>query len=829
MRQFGNREQVESEVAANVRAGHRDARRADLWDAFRQDVRYALRQLRLSPQFALIATATLALGIGATVSIFSVVNGVLLRPLPYDGADRIVVIAESQDAGSRDASGTTSYVLFEDLQKQAKSLEAVAVFDGWSPAITGSGDAQRLAGSFVTSGIFDVFRIHPVLGRPMLPEDNVESAPRRVWISWKMWQTRFGGAPDVIGKHILLNANSMEITGVLPRDFTPPGEEMSTDVWSNNYRDAGDSRDSRYLNVVARIRPGVTLDQTRAELRTLSLRLQKDFPKDNAGEWTLAFPIRDLVVGGRTRGPILLLMLSSALVLLIACANISNLLLARGAQRARELSVRIALGTTRTRLIRQLVTESVVLAAAGTLMAMPIAWIAVRTLVQLSPPAIRSQPIGMNAPVLAFSIVAALLSALLFGVLPALRSTRTDVQSTLREEGRTSTSMRARRMRSTLAVVQLALALALVSSAGLLIKSFRNVMAVDPGIRTENLFVASLNLPASRYKGEAMPRFFDELIAKVEAIPGVTEAAITSVVPLGGKWDRVTVDTGNVRDVTNPPQGDRFVVSDGYFSAMGIHLKEGRLFTREDRAGSPLSVIVDEVFAKKLRPGGRAIGARIHMPGNDSSATVIGIVGHVKSYGLDAESGGGLYVSQEQYPWRWMNIVARTTSDPLSITAAVREAVHSLDSDQPIFDVNTVGQFMADRTAVRRFVVALLSAYAAVALMMAAVGLYGVIAYGVTQRQREFGIRLALGATPARIIRMVMTESGALTLAGVLTGTVIAVAAGRLLAGLLFHVPALDPLIASTAAGTLALAAALATWIPARRAARADPLTSLRS
>jgi putative ABC transport system permease protein len=436
----------------------------------------------------------------------------------------------------------------------------------------------------------------------------------------------------------------------------------------------------------------------------------------------------------------------------------------------------------------------------------------------------------MNGPVIAFSLLTAFASALLFGVLPALRSTRTDVQSTLREEGRTSTSARARRMRSVLAVVQLALALALVSSAGLLIKSFRNVMAVDPGVNTSNVFVASLNLPAAKYTGEAMPAFFNTLIARLNAIPGVKQAAVSSVVPFGGNWDRVGVDTGFVRDVDNPPEGDRYVVSNNYFSTMGIALKQGRLFDSRDRAGGALSVIIDEAFASGQlhRPGVAALGARIKMPGNDSSATVIGVVNHVKHYGLDAESKGQLYVTHDQYPYRWMNIVARTANDPLAITPQVRAAVHSLDSDQPIYDVDTVADFLVARSAVRRFVVALLSAYAAIALALAAVGLYGVVAYGVAQRQREFGIRLALGASPMGVVRMVLREGLLLVVIGVVFGALLSVAAGRLLAGLLFHVGTADPVTALVAALTLAAAAGVASWIPARRAAKADPLTSLR-
>ncbi|HEX6694896.1 MAG TPA: ABC transporter permease, partial [Longimicrobiales bacterium] len=398
-RQFGNASRVRSELRQIDQARIREARRSDFVDGLRQDVLYALRQLRMSPLFAAVAITTLALGISATVSIFSVLNAVLLRPLPYDGAERIVTIAESDDPSSRDAAGTTSFVLFEDLAKQTSTLEAVAVFDGWSPTVTGAGEAERLRGSFVTSGIFDVFRIRPELGRVMLPEDNVVGAPPRAWISWDMWQSRFAGDRAILGRALLLNDRSFEITGVLPRGFVPPGEEMWNDVWGNNYRDDNDTRGSRYLNVVARMKPGVTLEQTRSELRRFSAQLAQDYPLDNAGRHTLAFPLRDLVVGGGTRGPMLLLMIAAAVVLLIACANVSNLLLARGAARGRELSVRLALGTTRRRLIRQLVTESIVLGVIGTALALPLAVAVMRFLVELAPEGVRSQPIAMDGTV----------------------------------------------------------------------------------------------------------------------------------------------------------------------------------------------------------------------------------------------------------------------------------------------------------------------------------------------------------------------------------------------------------------------------------------------
>ena len=828
MRQFGDADKVQAEVAGLVRMRQREERRADMLDALRQDVKYAFRQLRMSPMFAFIAVLTLALGISATVSIFSVVQAVLLRPLPYADADRIMLIGESDDPSRGNPRTTTSYVLFDDLRERIPAFESLAVFDGWSPTLTGAGDPERLKGSFVTAGIFDVFRINPVLGRRMLPSDNVENGPKLVWISWQLWQSRYSGDRNVIGRTMTLNGTAREIAGVLPRDFVPPGGEMATDVWGNNYRDDNDKRGSRYLNIVSRLRPDAVEEQVRAQLRALSIQIAQDDPVHSKDTWIMMFPIRELVIGGNTRGPVLILMLSAAVVLLIACANVSNLLLARGSYRARELSIRAALGTTRGRLVRQLVTESVVLALIGTAVALPAASLSIRVLLRFAPEGIRTQPIGMHPVVLLFSLGAALLAALLFGVFPALRNTRSGVQATLREEGRNATSARAQRVRGALAVTQLSFALALVLSAGLLLKSFRNVLSVDPGIDPRNVFTASLNLP-SRYDGEAAPAFLNALNERIKALPGVRSAAVTSIVPLGGSWDRISVDTGNVRDIQDAPEADRYVVSPEYFGTMSVTLKRGRLFDAQDRSGSAPVAVVDEVFARRLRPNGDVLGARLGVPGHDSMATVVGVVRHVKHYGLDAESQGQIYVSHNQYPWRWMHIVARTDGDALALTGQVRATVRSLDSDQPIYDVNTLELHMADRTASRRFVLSLLAAFAGIALGLAAIGLYGVIAYSAAQRRREFGIRLALGATPPMLLRMVMKESAALVVMGISTGLLLAAGGAKVLRGLLFHVSTTDPAVVAGAALLLMLTAAVASWVPARRASGVDPLTSIRA
>jgi putative ABC transport system permease protein len=579
--------------------------------------------------------------------------------------------------------------------------------------------------------------------------------------------------------------------------------------------------------VIARLAPGVSLDAARAEMAGITDQLVKEYPNDYKGVSAVIFPFRELLIGSRTRGPILLLMLASALVLLIACANTSNLLIARGTYRAKEFAIRTALGTTRRRLVRQLLTESVVLGAVGAVLGLGSAAVGVRALVRMAPSVIQTQNITLDPTVLTFALLCAFAAAIVFGLLPALRAGRYDVQKVLREEGRGSTSASARHVRGGLAVVQLSLALSLVLSAGLLIKSFARVMQVSPGIRPDHLLTLFISLPGAKYDDTKVVPFYEELIARVQNTAGVVSAAGTSIVPFSGGWDRITVDTGTAKIAdAELPEGDRYVVSASYFQTMGIPLMRGRTFAPSDASGPPVAV-VDEVFARKVAHNGNALGVRIGVPGLDSAATIVGIVGHVKHYGLDAESGGQIYVDHVQYPYRFLSLAIRTQGDPAAFTSTMRSVLRSLDPDLPMSSVKTVEAFMADRTATRRFVLALLGVFAAVALLLAAVGLYGVIAYTIAQRRREFGIRLALGASPGSLVQMVMREGGMLVGIGIVSGSALALAGGQLLRSLLFGVSPLDLSVLLGAAAFLTSVAALAAWLPARRAASADPLETL--
>ena len=824
-RQFGDEQQVRSEVRALLT----DSRKARLMEELRQDIRFAIRQLFSAPLFALVATLTIGLGIGATTAIFSVVRAVLLRPLPYANADRIVLLGESDNLTEKDARTTTSYLNYEDWKQRARSFEAMAVFDGWSPTLTGQGAAERLAGSRVTSDLFRIFQLQPLLGRAMLPGDNVANGPRIVWISESFWRGRLAADPNVIGKTITLNGNPREIVGVLPR-FHAPNSELGEDVWVPTALDDADGRGARYLNVAALLKPGIPIEAARAEMKQITAQLTREYPEQMAGSHALVFPLRDLVVGGTTRGPVLLLMLASAMVLLIACANTSNLLIARGSYRAKEFAIRMALGTGRGRLVRQLLTESVVLASVGTALGLGIALAGLRFLVGLAPQTIRAQNVGIDGAVLLFAIGSAFVAAIAFGLLPALRASTGDLQATLREEGRGSTSARSLRVRGVLAVAQLSLALALLVGAALMLRSFQRVLDIDPGIKGDNFITMTLFVPSSRYTNEEVTRFFEELVARASEVPGVENATVASTIPFSGGWDRITVDTGTTRGVLNAqlPEGDRFMVSPGYFSTMGIGLLEGRYLSSTDRFDAPRVAVVDEVFARKVARHGTALGVRIGVPGSDSAATIVGVVNHVKTYGLDLESGGQIYVSHVQYPWAWMSLIARS-DNPMAMVSPLRNLVRTMDPNLAVFDVKPLYEMMAERTAPRRFVLALLGSFAVIALVLASVGLYGVIGYTIAQRQREFGIRLALGATPRSLIRMVMSEGMLLAAIGIPLGIGLTIAGTRLVRSLLFGVTAFDVPSTLLAVGVLGATALLATWIPARRAASVDPLQTMQT
>jgi putative ABC transport system permease protein len=827
LREFGDVQRITGACHDIGRQRERDTRIKEWLASVADDAAFGWRSLRRAPGFATVAVLTLALGIGATSAIFSVVSAVLLRPLPYADGSRVVHIGEAERIRSG-VGGTTSYPNFDDWRHASRSFTAMAMYDGWNPTLTGLGEPTRIKASDVTASVFDVLRVAPVLGRPILTADNEPGAEPVVLISHGLWRARFGGDPAVIGRTIALGARPMPIVGVLPAGLRGP-PELDGEVWGNFVPDARDGRGGRSKDVIARLKPRVSLEAARAEMRAIAARLEKAYPQHNNGMTVIVDPIRELFVGGVEK-PLLLLMGASMLVLLIACANLSGLLVARGVARTREFAIRAALGAGSARAVRQLLTESLLLAMLGGVAGVLLASWATRALVRLAPAAVREQGVSLDARVLAFATLVTLSAGILFGLVPAIRAGRVELQAALKEGARGARGTGAR-LRGGLVVAQLALAVTLLADAGLLLRSFAELQRVEPGIRPDRMLTFSLDLPGARYPDKAQQSaFFERLARDLAATPAVQAVAVSSILPFHGNFDRIAVEIEGSPKLQGAlmPEGDRYIVNTGYFAAMGIPLERGRAFSSADRYETPLVAVVDEVFARRAFAGRDPIGVRMKLPGRDSLATIVGIVGHVKHYGLDQESGGQIYMSHLQYPWRWMSVAVRAAGSPLLLAPAAKRTVRSLDPTLAVYGVGTMDEHMAELGQGRRFVLTLLGVFAAVAIVMAAVGLYGVIAYSVTQRRQEIGIRVALGARVADVTRLVLRQGAALTVAGVVLGLGAAMAGGRLVAGLLFGVGARDPVVFGAVAMVLAVVALAASYVPARRAAAVDPVEVLR-
>lgn len=805
----------------------RDARGTRLLESLAQDLRYGARALRKRPGFTAVAVLTLALGVGATASVFSAVEGVLLRPLPYAAAERIVHIGERRES-STGAGGTTSYDNFADWQRLAHSFSAMGLAAGWAPTLTGRGEPTRVSVARVTSGIFDVFHVQPYLGRAITPSDAAPGAPTVLVLSYDFWRSRFGGDAGVLGRTVLLNLAPARIVGVLPPGFQG-ADRLARPVWSNFVNDTADGRTGRSKDAFALLRPGVGLHAAQAEMTRLSRTLQLTYPQANKGEFAVVDPLLDRVVGN-ARPALLLLLGASLLVLLIACANLSNLLLVRGLARRHELAVRAAVGAGRGRLVRQLLTEGALLAALGALAGLLLAILTRRLLLELGPRIFATRPPALDARALLIALTAAVGTTLIFALLPAWRVAPVDPQSALRETG-ARLAGGAGGTRRGLAIAQLALAVLLLSGAMLVLKSFARVLAVDAGIRPDHLLTLQITLPGARYDSTRSTLFYSRLAARVQALPGVRGVAVTSIVPLSGDFDRVSVEQvegEGPRAGADAPQADRYIVSPSYLATMGIRLVRGRGLTDEDRYDAPLACLLDTVFARRLFRGQDPIGRRMRLPQRDGWVQVVGLVGHVKTYGLDVASQGQIYLSNVQFPWRWSALVVRTSGDPLALAPAITRAVHELDPDQPVDQVAAMDQLLADGLRARRFTLDVLGAFALVALALATVGVYGVVAYGVAQRRREFGVRLTLGAGRSQIVRLVLGEAGRIAVVGAAIGAAGVLAATRLLASLLFAVSARDPGVLSGVVAGLVLLALAAALLPAIRATRVDATEVLR-
>jgi len=800
-----------------------------------RDLRYAIRMLGQSPGFTGAAVVALALGIGATTAIFSVVNAVLLRPLPYPDPGRLVLVKEHNQGVP---VGTTSFATYADWEARGQTLERVAAIRSWYPTLTGQGEPERLQAMRVSASFFGLLGVAPQLGRDFLETEDRPDAWRAIVLSQGLWRRRFGGDPQVIGRRVALSGESFTVVGVMPAEFE---EALSAnfyepaELWAPLGYGAAlpyACRTCRHLRVVARLKPGVTLEQAGAEVDAITRGLAREHPQDYAGAGATLLPLQEQFVSSIR--PALYLMLGAVgVVLLVACANLANLLLARAARRRREMAVRAALGAGRARLLRQLLTESLLLAVVGAGGGLLLVVWGLDALVALAPSDLPSV-VGaqLDTRVLLFTLGLTVLTGLVFGLAPALHASRVDLQSALRDEGRGTTGGGPGRLRGLLVSGELALSLVLLIGAGLLVRSFVRLSQVSPGFDARGLLTMQVSALGPRYEDEARVRaFYEEVLRRVAGLPGVESAAMVSNLPLGGNRDQagLHVEGRPLANAAEAPSPERYGVSPDYLRAMRIPLRRGRILSERDGPDAPRVALIGESVARRVFAGEDPLGKSIRLGGPDSpTRTIVGVVGDVSHDGLEVAPDLQIYVPHAQWSVPYMQLVIRAAGDPAALAGAVRRELWAVDPDQPVYRVATMEQLISATVARRRFLTLLLNLFAGVALVMATIGTYGLISYTVAQRAPEFGLRVALGAQPGDIYRLVLRQGARLALAGVGAGLAIALALARVLASLLYGVSATDPLIFGAISLLLLSVALIASYVPARRAAKVDPVVALR-
>jgi putative ABC transport system permease protein len=802
-----------------------------------QDLRYGARMLLKNPGFTLIAVITLALGIGANTAIFSVVNAVLLRPLPYPDSDRLVML--STNAEKDGALGNTGYTTFVDWHERSQSFERMVVIRSWGGVLTGQGEPEVIRGLRVSADYFKLLGVSPALGRDFRAEEDRPDTRFVVVISHALWQRRFNSDPQVVGKQLILNDQPFTIVGVMPpsfTDFLAANFHEAAEVWGPVGYDITQPfacRDCQHLKAIARLKPDITLAQARAEMGPIMNVMAREHPKIYATPTISVARLQDQFTGA-IRPALYLLLVAVGLVLLIACANVANLLLARASERAREMAIRAALGAGQWRIMRQLLIESALLSLIGAAAGLLLALWGTELLTSLSPAKmLQLQPVRTDARVLGFTLLVSLLTGLLFGLAPALQAARQDAQLALKESSKSSPGKRQRRLRDSIVVAEIVFALALLIGAGLLIRSFAHVLDTKPGFDSRNLLTMMISASsANRYRETAqVSAFYSEVIKRIEALPGIEAAGVVSNLPFGGNMDMYGfhIEEKPLANPAEAPSAERYSVSPDYLRAMGIPLLRGRGFTEQDSANAPLVALINSTAAQRIWPNEDPLGKRIRLGGIDNPLrAIVGVVGDVNHYDLETAPDLQSYVPHAQWTDSYMQLVVRTTTDPGAITGAVRRTIHALDPDMPLHKVATMRQLVSTSVAQRRFTLLLIAVFAGVALLMAAIGLYGVMAYSVTQRIREIGIRVALGAQSADVLRLVVGQGMRLIALGVALGLMTALALTRLMKKLLFEVSATDPVTFASIAALLALVALLACWVPARRATKVDPMVALR-
>jgi putative ABC transport system permease protein len=803
-----------------------------------RDIRYALRSLRRTPGFTFVALLTLAVGIGGTTAIFSVVDGILLRPLPFPDARSVVSVSRTAPTGG---GGAFSAADFLDYKTGNRSL---AAFAGYREAIVDlldAGEPVRLTALETTTGFFDVFGVPAQLGRTYSDATDSPRGPRMAVVSAKVWRQHLGSDENVVGRTVRLDRVPMTLIGVMPDGFVHPADVdfwvlAPNDVPTSPLPIEGDAlanREVQYFQAVARLRPDVSLPRANQDLRAIAERTAREFPDTNQGESAVATPFQENLVGD-VRTALLVLFGAVSFVLLIACANVASLLLARGTVRRRELAVRTALGAGRLRLIRQLLTESLVLACCGGALGLLLAYWGVQALVAIAPQSIpRLEEVQLDPRVAAFAIAISAAVGVLFGIFPALQGARMDPGQALKDGGRTGTARTG--TQKLLVVGEVALALMLLIGAGLMLTSFARLRAVNPGFAVTNIISIFVPLPQARYDNPAQARFYTQLFEQLQSNPTTARSALAFPLPFGGFQSAASYAVEGAPARTRPerPIAQLTSITPGFFQTMGIALSRGRDVQLTDTRERPGVVIVNKTLADKEWPGEDPIGKRIAMGGDpdDPQAwlTVVGLVSDSKRGDLQSDTQPAVYVSHTTLTLPFMTVVVRTEAGEAAVASAVRAAVQSLDPELPIGDVEALERIVERVTGQPRFRALLIGSFALAALLLAAVGLYGLISYTVAQRSPEIGVRLALGASPSQVGRLVLGQGLALAATGIVLGLAGAVAATRLLEGMLFSISATDPTVYAALAGLLFAIAGLACYVPARRAMRVDPLVALRS
>ena len=807
-----------------------------------QDLRYGIRAMLKSPGFTAVAVIALALGIGANTAIFSVVDAVLLRPLPYKNPEQLVLIWHNYPQINL-AEASICPPCYQEYRDLTTSFEQVATQTGWSVNLTGTGEPERLQGSRVSYNYFATLGAEPAqgMGRVFLAEEDQPGKNRVVVLSHGFWVRRFGSDPNTVGSTLTLDGNSYTVVGVMPQDFVvPQNVDIYTPIAFTSEQLAANNHGNEFLTVIARLKPGVAIGQAQAEMDTLADQLRPQFYGD--GNWGIKLKtLREQLVGD-LRLALIILLGAVVCVLLIACANVANLLLSRASSRQKEIAVRTALGASQFRIVRQLLTESILLAMLGGVLGLGLAYLGIRLIVLGVPQNISNSIIGwnliaINPQVLGFTLIVSVLTGVIFGIVPAFQASRPDLNETLKEGGRSgSEGGRRNFVRSTLVVLEVAVALVLLIGAGLLMRSFVRLLDVNPGFNAENLITMQLSLPRSKYtESSQMAAFYDQSLERIKAIPGVQSAAFGTNLPMSGNNSSASfsVEGLQVAPGESSPHGDPHYVSSDYFQTMQIPLLKGRYFNEQDTKDSLPVTIIDSVLADRYWPNedplGKRIAAFFDSNGNQLNwRTIVGVVGHVKRYGLDGKTKEQYYFPQGQRTQSGVSLLVRSASSPSSLVPAIRDAIHEVDKDQPIYRVMTMEELVSNSVAQKRFVMILLAIFAGVALLLAAVGIYGVMSYSVTQRTHEIGIRMALGAQAGDVLKMVVRQGMVITLIGVGVGLAGAFLVTRFISSFLFGIGSYDPVTFAAIPLILTGVALVACFVPARRATKVDPMIALR-